>query len=314
MARNAWFQRRAVKALDGLNTKDHEQIGVVFAYSYAALGILRWGRKKGLKTVLGQIDPGPREEEIVEAEYLASVELEPIWSRAPAEYWKQWRQECELADEIIVNSQWSFNCLVATGISAVKLRIVPLAYQEPPAESRVSKQYPAVFTKDRPLRVLFLGQFSIRKGAARLLAAASALRNSPVEFSIVGRVQLGVGQEDARWPNVRWHDLVPHQEVGEHYKRADVFILPTFSDGFALTQLEALAYRLPLIVSRRCGEVVRDGIDGLILKEPGESAIVEAINALLDDSSLLQKLSDAASVRPDFSLVALQRHLLALFS
>ena len=313
MARNAWFQNCAVKALDGINAKDDEQPGVVFAYSYAALKILRWAREKGLNTVLGQIDPGPREELIVETEYLAAAELKPIWSRAPIEYWKQWRQECELADEIIVNSQWSFDCLCEAGVAAAKLRIVPLAYEAAPVEQPLAKQYPPVFTKERPLRVLFLGQFNIRKGAARLLAAASALRNAPVELSIVGRVQLGLGQRDARWPNVCWHDAVPHQDVGEYYKRADVFILPTLSDGFALTQLEALSYKLPLIVSRRCGEVVRDRIDGLILKEPGESAIVETINALLDDPSLLQKLSNAANVRPDFTLHALQGQLLPLF-
>ena len=55
--------------------------------------------------------------------------------------------------------------------------------------------------------------------------------------------------------------------MSKFYKEADVFILPTLSDGFGLTQLEAQSWKLPVIASRHCGEVVRDGENGVVLEE-----------------------------------------------
>ena len=63
---------------------------------------------------------------------------------------------------------------------------------------------------------------------------------------------------------VHWHG--PRGETAARfYREADVFLFPTLSDGFGLTQLEAQAWRLPVIASRFCGDVVQDGVNGLLL-------------------------------------------------
>ena len=49
----------------------------------------------GWTTILGQIDPGPFEEEIVAAEAEREPSLVPDWTPAPADYWKSWREECD---------------------------------------------------------------------------------------------------------------------------------------------------------------------------------------------------------------------------
>jgi glycosyltransferase involved in cell wall biosynthesis len=309
MARNQWFDRNVAHHLRSYRLSGSGSKGIVFAYSNAARDIFRTATERGWQTVLGQIDPGPQDEQIVGAEFEVAADLNPNWTPAPAEYWERWREECELATCILVNSRWSFNCLVEAGVSAAKLRIVPLVYER--SLSASPKRYPSIFTRDRPLRVLFLGRFDIRKGAARLLAAAATLKEAPVEFWVVGPVHLRLEQKELRWPNVRWFGAVRHSKIWDFYKNADLFILPTLSDGFAITQLEALSYRLPLIVSQRCGEVVRDEIDGLVLNTPSESAIVEAIETLLHDPPVLQRLSDSSALRPEFTLAALERELTA---
>ncbi len=65
--------------------------------------------------------------------------------------------------------------------------------------------------------------------------------------------------------------------VESYYRDADVFILPTLSDGFGLTQLEAQAWKLPVIASRYCGEVVRDGFNGVVIEEVTGLRIAEVI-------------------------------------
>jgi glycosyltransferase involved in cell wall biosynthesis len=49
------------------------------------------------------------------------------------------------------------------------------------------------------------------------------------------------------------------------------------SDGFAITQLEAEAYGLPVIASKFCGKVVENGFDGIVLDEPSAACIAATV-------------------------------------
>jgi len=204
IARNHWFQRKVVSFLRSqLSTISYQPI--LLSYSYTAFEPFRYAKSQGWKTVLVQIDPGPEEERIVAEEAARVPELAGEWQPAPAEYWASWRAECDLADCIVVNSEWSRNGLMRSGVATGKLAVIPLAYETPEAagqktagfaearaakEVRYARSYPARFTQERPLCVLFLGQVNLRKGLARLLDAARMLRDEPLEFWIVGPVQV----------------------------------------------------------------------------------------------------------------------------
>src|SRR5207249_2585039 len=257
VARDRWFQRKVVSFLRSqLSTLNYQP--VLLSYSYTALEPFRYAKANGWKTVLVQIDPGPEEEKIVAEEVARVPTLGRGWQPAPAEYWAFWREECKLVDRIVVNSEWSRKGLMREGIRSEKLSVIPLVYE--PAEvgdqnSDVTqvRSYPARFTSERPMRVLFLGLINLRKGIARLLEAAQILRDAPVEFWMVGPVEIANAStiRDAR--RVKWFGPITRNQATEYYRNADVFILPTLSDGFALTQLEAQAHGLPIIASEFCG-------------------------------------------------------------
>jgi len=311
LARNHWFQRKVVSFLSGTQLPTLNSHPTLFSYSYAALEPLRFAKSQGCKTILGQIDPGPVEEEIVAAEVEREASLAPNWTRAPEDYWESWRRECDLADRIIVNSQWCFDALAQTGIAKEKLMIIPLAFENG-MPSGLPKEYPKQFTATRPLRVLFSGQINLRKGIARLLRAARSLRSEPVEFLIAGPVQVNIPEDSRSNRKIQWVGPVPRNKVRGYYAQADVFILPTLSDGFALTQLEALALRLPVIASRQCGEVVTDHVNGLLLEEPTAAAIEEALRSCLHNPDQLAQFSENATVGERFSLSFLGTELRAL--
>src|SRR5207344_2871238 len=132
-----------------------ESAPVLMSYSYAAGELLAFARHRGWRTVLCQIDPGPREEDIVGKLHDAAVGQGSRWQRAPKTYWSEWRRECALADRIVVNSCWSRDALVGEGISVDKIRIVPLAYEPPSDALYFQRHYPKAFVSARPLRVLF---------------------------------------------------------------------------------------------------------------------------------------------------------------
>jgi glycosyltransferase involved in cell wall biosynthesis len=151
------------------------------------------------------------------------------------------------------------------------------------------------------MRVLFLGQVNVRKGVVELLEAARLLREEPIEFVVVGGVSAGFSLRDVP-ENVNVVGPVARGEVDACFRAADVFILPTHSDGFALTQLEAQAHGLPVIASRFCGDVVRDGVNGLLLNEVTGAAMAQCLRELVSNPARLAAMSASSSVDERFSL------------
>jgi glycosyltransferase involved in cell wall biosynthesis len=318
IARNQWFQRKVVGAFNSqLSTLSSQPI--LLSYSYAALEPFRFAKLHGWKTLLLQIDPGPEEERIVAEEVARVPALAGTWQPAPAAYWVSWREECDLADRIIVNSEWSREGLMRSGVPDGKLTLIPLAYEasevgDRKAEIKQVRSYPARFTQDRPMRVLFLGQVNLRKGVSRLLEAAQTLRDEPVEFWMVGPVQIANAETAADNARVKWFGPVTQKEAAEKYRAADVFILPTLSDGFAITQLEAQAHGMPVIASKFCGEVVEDNVNGLLLDDLSAEAIESAIRFCLENPNELARFSRSLTLIENYSIARLGERLVAVAS
>jgi hypothetical protein len=284
----------------GTSGTARRSIPTVFSYSYSALELFRYAKSRGWCTVLGQIDPGPEEQRIVAAERERYSHLASDWQPAPESYWENWRQEIGLADRIIVNSEWSRQCLLKEGVPEEKLEIVPLVYQNGragppgPPTCRQRREEAIGVSPVRPFHLLFLGQIILRKGIGRLLDAMRLLKDEPVELILAGPSEI----DPSAWadlPRVRWLGQVQRSEVGQVYQNADGFILPTLSDGYALTQLEALSYGLPVIASKHCGEAVTHGRNGWILEDLEPETIAAAIR-----SAMTESLPDVRP--PEFSL------------
>jgi glycosyltransferase involved in cell wall biosynthesis len=304
--RNEWFQRRA---LDHLEKQSTRETRTVFAYSYAAERIFRFARERGWKTVLGQIDPGPADEQVVAKLNEKFVAERNGWQPAPREYWENWRTECALADQIVVNSAWSRNALLSEGVPAEKINILPLAYERTNQESSFQRHYPNVFTSARPLRVLFLGQVNLRKGVGQLFESIALLAGEAVEFWFVGPVQISIPPRLSEHSHVKWFGVAPRAKAETYYQQADVFIFPTLSDGFGLTQLEAQSWKLPVVASRHCGEVVSDGVNGVVLEEVSGQAIAEVLRKFLRAPETLRAMSERSGVSDRFSLGTLASSL-----
>jgi len=301
IARNRWFQQRAVELLKTitpqLNTRP-----ILFAYSYAAVELFRYAKSQGWYTILGQIDPGLVEETLVRQEHIRYPDYQSTWQTAPSQYWMNWLEECGLADRIIVNSPWSSQALQQVGIPVKKMNIIPLAYNPPETASNFERIYPSAFSAERPLRVLFLGQVILRKGVAALLEAAKLLQDQPIEFWLVG--SQGISRYPRNKGRIRWIDAVPRSATAKYYRLADVFLFPTLSDGFGLTQLEAQAWQLPVIASKSCGKVVTDGENGLLLPKVTPEEIANALKFCLNNP---QKLTSFAQQSKHINIISLSQ-------
>lgn len=286
--RNEWFQQAAAGVLSGYRASGPRT--VVFAHSYSARVIFRLARQRGWTTVLGQIDPGEAHFAVERQVAGQAPRYGPAPAPPPPGYFDGWHEECALADRIVVNSQWSRQAVAQSGVAADKLHVVPLGY-DPGATAQRRGAVPAAFSLARPLRLLFVGNASVVKGAAALLDAMALLADQPATLRIVGDLAMTVPPEFAAHPAIEWLGAVPRGEVGRHYLASDVLVFPSHSDGFGMVQLEAQAHGLPIIASRFCGDVVRDGVNGLLLPEVTAAAIASAVRALIADPQRVARMT-----------------------
>ena len=302
LRRNEWFQTWVSHEVA------RSDAHTVFSYSYTARLPFAAARRRGARRILGQIDPGPREEEIVREASSKYLHLAPPDEMAPRLYWERWKEEVELAEKIVVNSPWSAKLLVEAGVSAAKLVEIPLVYEL--AESSVSSSQSAdrnslvtshsqhVTGDSRRLRALFLGSVILRKGVGQLFEAIKMLKSEAVDFTFAGPVGVRIPDEISQLPNVRFLGPVDKAACETLYESSDVFLFPTLSDGFGLTQLEALGHGLPIIASTNCGRVVEDRVNGLALDEVTPETIAGAVMELVRDRDFLAALKANARI-PD---------------
>ncbi len=282
LERNAWFGAWAADQSAKAGSP------VVFSYSYTAKLPFAEAKRRGALCILGQIDPGPREEEVVAEQTTAYLHLAPPDEKAPTEYWQLWREEIELADKIIVNSPWSARLLVEAGVDAAKLVEIPLVY-----ESGGSMEHGAGSLERRPskrLQALFLGSVILRKGVGQLFDAIRMLRNEPMDFTFAGPIGVRIPDDISSLSQVRFLGPVDKATAQRLYRDSDVFLFPTLSDGFGLTQLEALGHGLPVIASRNCGVVVEHGVSGVVLPEVSPETIADEIMKLAKNRDALHAL------------------------
>ena len=301
MYRISWFGKWCANQVEAIDGK------TVFSYSYNAQWPFEAARKKGMRCVLDLIDLAWMEEDITRcaAENYLALDLGQTID-APKDYWDGLRREIDMADRIIVNSAWSKKNWISAGVDATKLVEIPLVYeraessvgsiQSPDSNPLATLHLPPV-TGSRPrLQALFLGSVILRKGVGQLFDAIRMLKSEPVDFTFAGPIGVKVPDDISTMSNLRFLGPVDKATAERLYRESDVFLFPTLSDGFGLTQLEALGHGLPVIASTHCGQVVEDRVSGLVLPEVTPASIADAVVSLLRDEALLNELKSNASV------------------
>ncbi|MFK7739060.1 MAG: glycosyltransferase family 4 protein [Planctomycetota bacterium] len=148
------------------------------------------------------------------------------------------------------------------------------------------------------LRFLFVAYGAVRKGLPHLLNAWEKA-GLDADLVLVGgispEVEAGCAKQLQR-SNVIRHGHV--SDLAPHYGGADVFVLPSFEEGSPLVSYEALAAGLPcLMTPHSAGEVVRDGVEGLLAPAGDQSAWVDLLSKVAADETLRERLGKAARAR-----------------
>ena len=155
--------------------------------------------------------------------------------------------------------------------------------------------YVGRFTKEKNLSLLIRAFASVRKkvsGAKLVLVGDGPLRSS---LAMLCR-ELGIDEhvEFVPWTN----DLVPY------YKTASVFVLPSYYEGWGCVVIESLAAGTPVVMTDVgcAGEIMRDGMEGFVVRHDDEQQLAEKIVLMLVNEKLCNDMGKRGKERVARSL------------
>lgn len=280
----------------------NKDIDVFWGFQGSCLESLKVGGQLGIFTVC-ELSTGhvPSAMEILgdEAERL------PEWSDSmdnyyfPDRYLERLEQEPINASRVIVASNFSKKTLINAGVEESKIDILPLGF-----DLEMIPFSSSSFTKKgtRPLRLLYTGRITQRKGISYLLEAISSFDPKEVTLDIIGFLH-GSGHAFAKYRDrVRVLPNMSQSELFKKYGEYDALVLPTLFEGFGLVIIEAMAAGLPVITTPHSigPEVILEDQNGYIVPIRDVDAIHGAIERLLEKNC--EQLMDMRSCAREAAL------------
>ena len=208
------------------------------------------------------------------------------------------KEGMQIADLVIAISEYHKKIMVKEyGINASKIKVIHHGIDELQASD-----YKAPFDEDI---VLFCGRLSLQKGASTFIDIADELlkKEQNLRFVVSGQGELmeemiASSTEKAIWNKIHFTGHLPQEDIFAIMKAAKVMVMPSLSEPFGLSALEAASLELPLVLSKNCG--VAEVLKGVHSVEQSDiDGYVTAIREILMDKKQSSKIAqqNAESVK-----------------
>jgi glycosyltransferase involved in cell wall biosynthesis len=199
------------------------------------------------------------------------------------------QEEYERATRIVAATSFTQRTLVEHGVAASKIRLNPYGvdcgrFQIRPPEN------------SKRVRFIFVGLVNARKGIPLILDAWRKLKTDHAEFWVVGGASKQTAARLSGLRGLRYFGAVPHQEVASRMQQCDVFVFPSYFEGFGLVLLEAMACGLPVITTTNTvgPDVISEGQDGWVVAPGDLPALIEKMQYCLDRPSEVREMGARA--------------------
>lgn len=278
--------RRAPKSFTG-----------VYAYEDGALASLTAARELGLAghydLPIGYWRTARR---LLESEFQRHPEFAATLTGFKDSTAKLARKDAELAQ--------ASQIFVASSFTAQTLRDYPgrlpapvvIPYGFPPARPEVARAVRGPVTSSHPLRLLFVGGLSQRKGIADLFAAAKTIGGA-VSLTVIGsKVGVACPALDRELALHRWIPSLPHDQILAEMHAHDVLVFPSLFEGFGLVITEAMSQGTPVITTDRTAgpDLITHGRNGWLIPAGNTEALVRQIEELVRHPELIRSAGENA--------------------
>ena len=266
----------------------------VYGYEDGALEMFTSAKKLGLKCIYDlPIAYWQTSRTLLDEEALRL----PEWSSTlvgtldSEKKFKRKDQELELADIIICPSEFVRQSLPEWVQNSKPIHVIPFGSPALALANTPEQEQPK-----SPLKVLFAGSMTQRKGLADVFEAMQLLDPKQYELHVLGSPIAKLDFYKQQFQLFIHHPSCSHQEVLKLMQACDVFVLPSIVEGRALVQQEAMACGLPIIVTKNAGaeDLVEDGKAGFLIPIRDPQAIAEKLTYLFNNRDVLKEMKVAA--------------------
>jgi glycosyltransferase involved in cell wall biosynthesis len=276
--------------------ENHERLKIraVYAYEDCAESSFETARELGLRRVYDlPIAYWETAQKLLRAEARRYPEWEPTLGgiRDSEEKLARKTRELDLAEIVICPSTFVFDSLPEETRISKKCVVTPFGSPDVIYESHG--------TYGKPLRFLFAGALTQRKGLADLFAAMKLVDSKEIELVVMGSLVLPMRFYRDQFVDFIYEPPRPHAAVLTLMRSCDVLVLPSIVEGRALVQQEAMACGLPLIATRNGGgeDLIVEGKTGFLVPAGAPAALAEKIEWFLENRDQLPAMGEAARAK-----------------
>jgi len=200
-------------------------------------------------------------------------------TREPEEKLFRKEEELRLADRITCPSKFVLDSIPLEIKQKTPCQVSP--FGSPPSE----RIHVGQSSQNCPLKLLFVGSMSQRKGLADLFEAMKLLKGEPISLSILGQPSMPMEFYRKQFAAFEYFQPCSNHKVREIMKVHDALVLPSIVEGRALVQQEALSCGLPIVVTPNAGgeDLVEEGKTGHLIPIRSPEKIAKAIRNLLSN-------------------------------
>ncbi|MFH0938678.1 MAG: glycosyltransferase [Planctomycetota bacterium] len=208
----------------------------------------------------------------------------PQNGQAPAKinsFWQQVLDDICQADHVVVNSDFVKQTFVALRWAPERIHVIYWG-----VDQKFLDLVPALIPKtsciNEPLRFLFAGAFSARKGADYLVQAFQSIPDLPWKLSIAGSIETPQNyQAFLTDPRVSCLGTLTRTDLIKALTQTDVFVFPSLAEGSARVVFEALACGCFIVTTPNSGTIVKHNEHGLLVAPGDASDLQQALRNVL---------------------------------
>lgn len=210
-------------------------------------------------------------------------------------------------DHLTAPSEYVKAGLIEEGVAPAKVSVLP--YPVVPDWFR-----PIERPVKTPVTVGFVGTVNLRKGVPYFLETARRLPAAEFRFVMAGPIHLKADALDKHRGPVELLGGLSRHEVARRLDDFDIFYFPSTCEGSAGSVMEAMMAGLPVVCSPNTGSLVRDGIDGYIVRYDDTEGAADRLLRLARDPERRLAMGRSARARAaSFDLDCYSRMLAAMF-
>jgi len=209
-------------------------------------------------------------------------------------FWSLVLQDTKQADYVLVNSDFVKDTFLHQGWPESKVKVIYWGIDDQ-FLSEINDSSACRLQNQGPLKVLYAGSFTKRKGIDTMVASLNSLTGIDWHLTIAGAMTRNIYNmyksflKDSR---VEYKGILTRRELAYCMLQSDVFLFPSLAEGSARVIFEAMAAGCYVITTRNSGSIVKTDEHGCLIPSGSESALTRALCDAYRNRPKIQRIGD----------------------